>query len=505
MTIAYDAATQSYTISTAGRSTTFTAQDRDTPDTAYFLRFQKSGEAGEGLTMTRAGTSGPFTYRYVSGGAWERATLTSDGFIAAYDPFTFGVTTPDLALRRTGTGSYAITLVGTSAMDAPYALLGEGMLQADFQQGLLLASGDLSRIDSGGLIRADGRFFGEASLSSAANSFSGNFLLDDGTRFTGGWSGRFYGPDSDEVGAVWYLTGTGGEVAAGYLLGRQDGSIVPFNTSLAPLQFAEGFAHRYNQLIVADRGSGDPLNVTLSRSDSLLHIDPAAGRFTYSSADGVDTRFTGADRVAAASDEAVDVYRISGADGFTYTLTLNKPGAANPAIALTYVSFGHWEATRAADTARRDRWFVWGVRTNSLQVPTGTGHFDGVIRGTAARADGKTFYTLGGTGSFDLDFSASRFTGSLNPVGTSLADNSTRDFGSFSFANGRIDSNAGLNANIVNAGNDYLGTFEGALFGSQAAELGGSFGFQSAPNAGSAPRADTVMLSGVVVAKRADH
>ncbi len=43
---------------------------------------------------------------------------------------------------------------------------------------------------------------------------SGSFAMDDGTRFTGGWKGRFYGPANQEVGAVWYMSSVGGEYAS---------------------------------------------------------------------------------------------------------------------------------------------------------------------------------------------------------------------------------------------------------------------------------------------------
>jgi len=506
LSIAYDAATQSYTIRTAGRSATFVPADLVASGSPDFVSFEKIGATSEALTMTRPGTSGPLTYQYVSGGAWERATLSGGVLDFSYDPFTFGVPTPDAALRRTGTGTYSVGLVGARAMDAPYATAGNGTLQVDFGRGSLSSSGVLTSIDvSTGLIKSIGVFFGEADLLSTTNAFSGGFSMDDGKRFTGGWKGRFYGPGSQEVGAVWHLASSDGEVAAGYMLGRGDGSIAPFNSTLTDLSFSEGFAHRFSQLAYTDLGGGTSAAAPASiRSDSAFAVNPDSGQFTYvDGARSISTQFGPTSRVASESTSAVDVYRITDTDGLTYTLTLNKAGAGNPTIALTYASFGHWEKAQGTTTDRLDRWFAWGIRTNGFQIPTGTGHFDGIVRGTAARFNGGEVYSLSGTSRFDMNFSAGSFTGSINPIGTSLANGSTRDFGTFGLVDGVIDVDAGLNANIVDGSNAYLGFFEGALFGPQATELGGSFGFQTEPTNGTiSPSSNGAILNGVVVARR---
>jgi hypothetical protein len=211
---------------------------------------------------------------------------------------------------------------------------------------------------------------------------------------------------------------------------------------------------------------------------------------------------SGAIAVYLVGTGTVNGVQITGTDGLGYTLSLHKTGVSKQAIALTYASFGHWEKAQGTSTDRLDRWFVWGIRTTTPQIPTGTGHFDGIIRGTAARFKDGQLYSLSGTSSYDMNFGAGNFTGSLNPIGTSLADETRHDFGSFNIANGRIDSNAGLNGNIVNSSDAYLGAFEGALFGPQATDLGGSVGLQTTSGT---PGTNTVMLNGVIVAKRAGN
>lgn len=102
-----------------------------------------------------------------------------------------------------------------------------------------------------------------------------------------------------------------------------------------------------------------------------------------------------------------------------------------------------------------------------------------------------------------MDFAGGTFTGSLNPIGTSLSDGATRDFGTFAFARGAIDLDAGLTADIVNNNNAYLGFFEGALYGPRATEVAGSFGMQTEnTDSGGAGSSNAAYLSGVIVGTR---
>jgi hypothetical protein len=501
--IAYDAATQSYSISTAGRSATFAPADLVESGSSSFISFEKIGTTSQALTLTRPGTSGELTYRYVGGGAWERATVSGDTLDFTYDPFTYGIQTPAGQLQPSGVGRYAVSLVGARAMEAPFAVAGSGSLQIDFQSGALSSSGILTSIDvSTGLIKGIGVYYGEAALTSGTTAFSGDFFMDDGKRFTGGWDGRFYGPNGEEVGASWYLYSNDGEVTAGYMLGREDDTVPGLNMSLTALQFDDSFEHRFSQLGLTDLGGGNSADdASLLRSTALLSYDATQDSYRYQDSDrGIDTSFGAANLDAGASTSSLAVYKLTGGDGLSYTLSLNKAGASNPAITLSYASFGRWERAQAPGSDRLDRWFTWGIRTNGFQIPTGTGEFAGIIRGTAAQFGSGATYALSGTSNFSVDFGAGSFTGSLNPIGTSNVDGSTRNFGTFNFDRGAMDVDAGLTADVVNGSNAYLGFFEGALYGPEATEIGGTFGFQTAPGDASS----TYYLSGATVGKRND-
>ncbi|MCW2393982.1 MULTISPECIES: transferrin-binding protein-like solute binding protein [unclassified Sphingobium] len=501
LSISYNAATQSYSIATANRSATFAPADLVASGSPAFISFQKLGTTSEALTLTRPGTSGELTYRYVGGGAWERATVSGNTLDFTYDPFTYGIQTPAGQLQPSGTGRYAVSLVGARAIDSPFAVAGSGALQIDFQTGALTSSGVLTTIDvDTGLIKGIGAYFGEAALTSGTTAFSGNFFMDDGKRFNGGWDGRFYGPNGEEVGATWYLYSADGEVTAGYMLGRQDSTVAGLNMSLTTLQFDDSFEHRFSQLSLTDTGNGNSANnAALLRSNGLFTYNAAQGSYRYQDSDrGIDTTFGSASLDSAASSNALAVYRITGGDGLSYTLSLNKAGSGNTAIALSYASFGRWERAQAPGSDRLDRWFAWGIRTNGFQIPTGSGSFTGIIRGTAAQFGGGATYALSGTSNFAVNFGAGTFTGSLNPIGKSNFDGSTRNFGTFTFDRGVMDIDAGLTADVVNGSNAYLGFFEGALYGPTATEIGGTFGFQTAPG----DTSSTYYLSGATVGKR---
>jgi hypothetical protein len=502
LTVTYNSNTQSYTLSQGGQTQTFTQANAVNSGTTDFTAYQKTtGSVQEALTLTTPGTSGALTYQYVGGGAWERADVGSSTLDFSYTPFTYGAATADSAVQRTGTGLFSVSLVGARIMDQPYAVGGSGTMQVDFQNGILSSTGNLTTINvNSGLVESLGVYFGSASLSSTTNNFAGAFYMDDGSRFTGGWVGKFYGPSNQEVGATWYISNNSGEYAAGYLIGRQDASVTPYNTSLTQLQFNENFAARFSELNFTDLGSGRAASgAYLYRSDSNLIYDRSAASYRYvDTNNSIDTTFTAANKSVAQSNTNVDVYQMTGGNGINYKLTLSKPGSGNQQIALTYISFGHWEQAQSVSADARDRWFAYGVRTNAFQIPTGTGHFEGILVGKGTVVDGSQMYSVTGTSSFDVNFGAATFTGALNPIGVSLANGATRNFGTFTLDSGLMDKDGGLTASLGNAGNSgsYAGYFEGALYGPHATEIGGTFGLQT----GGWPF--DVIINGAVAAKR---
>jgi hypothetical protein len=504
--VSYNATTQSYTVSTASRTQTFAAADQVASGSTDFKAYEKSsGNLHESLSLTVPGASGALQYQYVGGGAWERATLGTTTLDFTYNPFTYGFATADASVARSGTGLFSVSLVGARESDLPYSMAGSGTMQVNFASGAISSSGVLTTIDVGsGVILSLGIYYGSAQLSSTTNAFSGTFAMDDGTRFTGGWKGRFYGPANQEVGAVWYMNSSSGEYASGYLLGRSDNTVTPYNTSLSALQFSESFSNRYAELDFHDNGNGTATSgSTILRADGVLQVNVSTGNYAYVDLNtSSSTAFPASSLNSGASTSSLAVYDVA-SGGTSYRLTLLKPGASNPTITLNYVSFGHWQQFQNGATDAKDRWFAWGVRTNAFQIPTGTGHYDGIIVGKGATASGGAAYDLTGASTFDVNFGAATFTGSLHPMGKDLSTLATRDFGTYSVTGGFMDLDGGLTADVRDGSSNYLGFFEGALYGPHAEEIGGTFGFKTGEfQPWEAGYATTVNLTGAVVGKR---
>lgn len=499
--ISYNATTQSYTVTNSARTMTFAAADSVPSGSTDFFAYEKSsGTTHDSLSLTVPGSTGALQYQYVGGGAWEHVVNNSTTLDFSYNPFTYGIVTPDPSLQRTGTGLYSVSLVGARMSGLPYAMAGSGSMQVDFGAGQLSSSGVLTTLDvSTGYVLSLGIYYGSAALSSSTNDFGGTFAMDDGSRFTGSWKGRFYGPANQEVGAVWSISNAAGEYGAGYLIGRQDGTVTAYNTSLTPIVFSEDFAGRFSELGFHDNGNGTAATAsTIVRSDSTLSYNASTGGYTYADSNaGINVAFGAGNLNAGASNSSVSVYDVT-VGGTSYRLTMSKAGSSNPQIALTYTSYGRWQQYQTASVDARDRWFAFGVRTNAFQIPTGTAHFDGILVGSGATNNGGALYSLTGTSAFDIDFGAATFTGSLHPIGTNLSTLASRDFGSYAITGGLMDLDGGLAGNVVDGSANYLGFFEGALYGPQATEIGGSFGFQSS----SSVTSTTVNLTGAVVGKR---
>ena len=224
LTVNYNATDRSYTLSTGGRSQTFSPSDRDAVNSsAQADVYVRSGSsATDSLTLTRPGSSGSLTYTYVGAGIWQRTA--NDKLSGSIDAFTYGVTTPAAGVPRTGSGSYIVDLLGVIASNGSvlgvHAIRGSGTLDVNFANGNITTSGNINASPlPGGGYAAPGSFMGTATLSSSANAFAGTLRLSESEPFTGPLNGRFYGPAANEVGAAFSGTGQNFGVVAGTIIG----------------------------------------------------------------------------------------------------------------------------------------------------------------------------------------------------------------------------------------------------------------------------------------------
>ncbi|BCA58718.1 hypothetical protein [Sphingomonas sp. HMP6] len=191
-TVRYDLASRGYTVTVAGRSQSFLPADLDAAQsnatTAVYVK--RNGSTTDSLTVTKPGTSGRFTYQYVAGGFWQRTINGTSTISGSFDATAFGVRTPDTAVPRTGRAEYAVDLLGVETTgNNVFGITGQGLTQIDFPSGTVLTNGTSTAAISG-----SGTFSSQARLSSASNSFTGNFQFNDFGVFIGQIDGKLYGP-----------------------------------------------------------------------------------------------------------------------------------------------------------------------------------------------------------------------------------------------------------------------------------------------------------------------
>jgi len=504
LAIAYDASTNSYAISTGGRSQTFRPSDRDamlsSAQSSVFVR--TSGSTTDTLTMTiPSAAGGPLAYRYVGAGFWQRTNQGSGTISGSSDAFTYGVETPDSAVPRTGAGAYAVSLLGTIAKQSQlYATSGSGTLQVDFVNNLIQIQGIARETDpvTGFTFDPNQAFSGSIPLSSSSNGFSGAFRYYSSTSnpdpYDGSISGRFYGPAAEEVGGAFFGRNAGGSSIVGTITGTK--STNGTNITLTNLVFDQSFTTWSHGLSYVPQNDGGATGTTFYGMpfDGGNRLSYASGSFSYQPSPPRTTpSFAPADRVAAESNARFTVYRkTTGADG--YTLTLYNPGSGNPDLGLSYASFGIWEHSNSTPYLQvEEQIFVYGLPTGMAAIPkTGTATYNGVVYGKGF-GGANNFYTVGGTSRFLVDFAGSRWNAQLMLTGTDRRSGAAVDFGTVD-----VIGNNGL-GDLIGHDSAFNTTMIGFLAGPNAEELVAHFLVNRsdplAPGTG-------VAISGATVAKR---
>jgi hypothetical protein len=489
-------------VSTGNRSQSFARADLDpslsSSGADVYKRVQ--GATTDTLTLTRpsASTSGRLNYQYVGGGVWQRTTegTTISGSV---DSFAYGVRTPDAQVPRAGSARFGVDLLGITAFpDAVGALSGSGAVTVDFATGTLTGLGDATQTVVAG--SPGGAGAGDWQLTATlgtGNGLSGTFRLFASSpyRIEGPINGRFFGPQANEIGAAFALTGanaSGQGSVSGLLLGRRqtDGE-TGLNTSLTDLRFDElfelassGYRFRIDQATGAlgsrsDTQIADAVQLQYRVADNSYEVLSNGVSFA---------RFDATKIVASESNDRVTVYR-SGSGNETDRLLLFKPGPGNSELVLTYTSFGSIDHMRPADfepgkNLLQRSWFAYGIATPASAVPTsGQGSYTANLHGEAFASEGlATQYALEGSASFKFFFDTLVVNGSLQPVAVA-SDGTRTDLGQIDLAvspgtvspSGRFFTTFGVD-----------GSVNGRFFGPHAEEIGGSFrGSFAAPGSNS--------------------
>lgn len=480
LSVSYNAAAKSYTLSLSGRSQTFGTADivSNASGEARFLK--TDGAVKDRLTLVTTPYSGPTSNRYVGLGYWQRSSVAGDRQSDQFATFVYGLNTPAAAMPRTGRANFAIDVFGLSTVPGfePSVLQGLGRFDVDFMAGVFSTQTYLTET---GLITGDGvvgggiELNGAGALSGSQSTFTGS--VTTGTRnakLTGSLSGQFYGPGAEEIGATFSATNSDGASFAGSFTGQR-GTSPAVNLTLTNLVAPQLFYPQGTALFVDMLDGRTDAQVRYYRLIGQLQ-DRTSGNFSFgpgmSNMPGGEFTSTS---IVNSSDPNFIRYEKTFADRGV-RLDLFKVGPANTQLALTYSTLGRWKSTERSGvwTYAQIHHFVYGLETPEglLAARTGTARYDGVAYGAAANAATGAQYDVSGTSVFNVDFGRQTYAGDLRLNGRN--DAGTIDFGRYDF-DGRLSATTKASSAALTQGGAAAGELVTRFYGPTGEEIGGDF------------------------------
>ena len=462
-TIAYDASRGTYTVTAGGKTQSFAAGDRDATQSSAQLDVyvHASPTVQESLTLTRGATSGRFTYQYVGGGYWQRAT-TAGGGQGSFDAFVYGMPTATSAVPKTGSASYAIDILGAgTTSNGAAGISGTGSFDVAFDTGKFLLSGNMTPLYNSllhpVLLQAQGTLASDKSFHAPIT------VKFDPDTFRGTLDGLFFGPHAQEVGGAWSLTQYVGigivNAMVGTFMGRRgSGGSVSTRFNSPTTSFALG-GDGYTVTQATNKGS--------RKSVAGFAVNYAAGTDTFAISRGS----------RAYSEQFYSRVTTQGSNGM-------YPGQAQDALleidegdALSYVRGGQW-LRYGTDQASNDA-FVFGYQTTLVPV-TGLAAYDIYLNGAYLDpTDHSGSAGLAGKGTLLADLGAGKYTFSGTAGMTTLGGGYAPLDGTFS-GSGKITAAKNQLAGPITFSFDSLGTVTGRagghFYGPGAAEVGLAFG-----------------------------
>jgi len=495
----YNAANNSYTVSSGGNAASFAPANKDPAQssaraTVYTVT---AGSTTDSLTLTNPGTSGAFTYKYVGGGYWQRTTINGSSGTGSLYAFAYGVPTPAASVPRSGSAAYTLDVLGAAAWpDGLHAIGGSGTMAVNFASGGLNLTTAITDVPASGFGTQTYTMTGSGTLSSSANSFSGTTFVT-GYVFQGNFNGRFYGPTAEEVGASFTASGQGISLA-GTLLGRAvaagsgiagaAGAYTNNTGRLLVYTVDKATGLLTAQAAVSGPGSFGYPTVTLfsaSTAPSYTVLDSEGGQVTFNSAN-------------QASADAVFTNYTKSATGQADELKLFNPGAGNTSVAMTYASFGLWRTTvdNGATAKVYDRSFAYGQRTDASLMPTsGTAGYNGIVYGRGGGAAGSAdLYELNGTTHLDVNFGTGAITSTMNSTLRNTATSATTTLPQYSLTGG-ISSGTNSFWITTDGSNPTIVNVNGNFYGPLAREIAGTMFLQGTVNG------QPLAVAGAMVAK----
>ena len=210
-----------------------------------------------------------------------------------------------------------------------------------------------------------------------------------------------------------------------------------------------------------------------------LSYDAATGAYTVTDATGSSASFLPSNKSPTDSNATISVYnKVAG--NRSDQLVLFNPGAANPRMALSYVSYGAWQQITdngtTVDVAQQ--YLLFGIRQASNAPSTGSASYTTIVDGLWSNPDG--IYALGGTSSFTANFSNLTVATNLDLTGQHISTNAAKRLGLFTGTGSIAALGGGFSGTFTHQGTDadgivYNGGFAGAFFGPQGQEMGYTF------------------------------
>lgn len=500
--VAYDAASKSYRVSLNSESATFRPSDLKSNSQGEARYEQRNADGVQLLTLVTTPYSGWVSNRYVGMGYWQRYSSADARQNDRFSTFVYGLDTPASAMPRTGTARYNIDVFGVTAAPGyePVVYQGDGSFDVDFLGGEFAAHSYLQEtalLTGQGVVGGGIEMAASGRLSSGDGSFSGHVTVGSFNANTSGTiSGRFFGPGSEEVGASFSTSNTDGASAVGSFTGQRSGA-AGVNLRMTDIATPQVFYTQGRALLVGKAtASNDVQNVSQIPLVGQFH-DRTNGNFNFgpglsSMAGG---NFTASDIVAG--DDPNFVYYAKTFGDRDVRLQLYKLGSANSEIALTYVSLGRWASlvNNPGSVEFQRHHFVYGLATGDSMLTrrTGSARYEGVVYGAGANRTTGAMYDVGGTSSFDVDFSKQAYTGALVLNGKSSGQ--TLDFGRYEFG-GRLFWN-GNSASIIE-GDAEIGQINTRFYGPTGEELAGDFHVYAPERV----QAGGLVINGVTAARR---
>lgn len=511
LTVSYDAASNSYLVSGGGVTDMFGTGDKQAAGNVGETKYTHRDASGSSyLTLATTPYTASASNRYVALGYYQHNAVSGDRQDTIFTAFIYGFDTPASGVPRSGSATFATDVFGLESFPGaePDVFQGHGRFDVDFVNGQFSTTTSLTRtglISGQGVVGGGIDLTGGGKLAAANGTFSGDVVYSGGPhQISGQLSGRFFGPNGEEIGASFSGAASDGSAFNGSLTAQRDTTLTATNISFARLVTPQLFYADDTTLTVRLPTNGGPAQVSdypgvlgsgVSRSQ---FNDKTSGNVSF----GPPTSNLAGGDYTVTSQVAGDANFTSYAQKFgdqQTRLELYKTGSDNKELALTYASFGRYSTAITTDPFQSeiDRvFFVYGFNSPSglFANRTGTASYAGVVYGAGADTTG-SIYDVTGSSRLSVDFGSQTLSGSLALKGANARG--SVDYGAYDFSGNLFTYSSSGTASISRGGGASIGAMLVNFYGPSADEAGGLFRLRVPDGVGA-----NTLITGATVAKK---